>query len=111
VAHHGVHALRQRRNVLGQIGGRQAFVHALFVHGLPSATLAAMVSLNITTSWLTMANWLRREARFQVLSSCPSSVIWPWLLLTKRGSRLTSVVLPAPEGPPAPRSRPVPHAG
>ena len=66
---------------------------------LPSATLAAMVSLNITTSWLTMANWLRREARFQVLSSCPSSVIWPWLLLTKRGSRLTRVVLPAPEGP------------
>ena len=38
------------------------------------------------------------EARFQVLSSCRRSVIWPWLLLTKRGSRLTRVVLPAPGG-------------
>jgi hypothetical protein len=35
--------------------------------GLPSATLAAMLSLNITTSWLTIANWLRREARRQSL--------------------------------------------
>ena len=65
----------------------------------PSATLAASVSFSITTSWLTIANWARRLCSFHSLIGWPSSKVVPALGSTKRGSRLTSVVLPEPEGP------------
>ena len=65
----------------------------------PSVTLAAMLSLNSTTSWLTSANWRRSARIFQSRSGTPSRLMWPELGSMKRGSKLTSVVLPAPEGP------------
>ena len=66
---------------------------------LPRATLAAMVSLSITTSWLTMAIWARRRSRGQSSRATSSSSTRPLDGSTKRGSRLTSVVLPDPDGP------------
>ena len=65
----------------------------------PSATLAATLSLNSTTSWLTKANWRRRARTSHCARGTPSSSTCPSLGATKRGSRFTSEVLPAPEGP------------
>ena len=90
---------------------RQRCTRSRSMLAAPSATLAATVSLSMVTSWLTSANCARRAASGQSAMSRPSSNIWPLSGRTKRGSRLTSVVLPDPDGPtsatvsPAPTSR------
>ena len=53
----------------------------------------------MTTSWLTMANCLRRLSSCHCGSGTPSSSTCPLLGFKKRGSNWISVVLPAPEVP------------
>ena len=59
----------------------------LFLSGAwPKLTLAAKLSLSITTSWLTMANWLRRLSNCHSGNGTPSSNTWPLVGFKKRGN-------------------------
>ena len=87
----------RRRNRAG-CASQQGGAHARSRSSAPaSATLAAMVSLNSTTSWLTSANWRRSaSARPSRAAPCRPAAA-AGARLGKRGSRLISVVLPAPK--------------
>jgi hypothetical protein len=61
--------------------------------------LARTVSSNSTVSWVTTPISERRLASFMSRTSMPSMVRRPSTGSKKRGRRLTSVDLPAPEGP------------
>ena len=65
----------------------------------PSATLAATLWFSITTSCVTMAICERSAISGHWFSGMPSSSTLPLVGSTKRGRRLTSVVLPEPDGP------------
>ena len=67
--------------------------------GTPSATLAATVSLNSTTSWLTSANCGAARATSHRAAARRRGAARPRVGSMKRGSRLTSDDLPAPDGP------------
>ena len=56
----------RRATKSSRLAARSASSHALGGRGTPpSATFAATLSLNSTTSWLTSANWRRSAATFQ----------------------------------------------
>ncbi len=81
VADRGVDALRQRLDEVEQVGAAQRRrARACRRSASPSATLAATLSLNSTTSWLTSANWRRSAATSQSRSGTPSS-----RMLARRG--------------------------
>ena len=61
--------------------------------------LLRTVSLNSTVSWVTMPISERRLASGRSRMSMPSMAIRPSSGSKKRGSRLTTVDLPAPDGP------------
>src|SRR5262245_17461042 len=58
-----------------------------------------------TGSWSTIENWLRRSSSLYSRTSRPSNRICPLVTSWKRGRRLTSVLLPAPEWPARPTGR------